>query len=161
MPELFSCIIYQTLERKKKVNKILAIVVTVVVVAAVVGGFMLSGSPKEARLENADLTRVDNLQQIASSVRGYYAVNKTLPVDLAVITDEPGYFPSELKDPLTGADYEYRVVDAQSFELCATFDTNSNTKETAVRIPVPQDKGGEINLNFHDTGKNCFTLSAQ
>ena len=68
----------------------LAVAVAVVVVAVVVAGFMVMGSPSEARLRRLDERRVGHLRQISRSVALFWTVNDDLPQSLGQLSDVGG-----------------------------------------------------------------------
>jgi hypothetical protein len=49
-------------------------------------------------------------------------------------------------DPVTGATYRYRAIDAETFELCATFDRASSPRV-----------GSGVDVWQHPAGSHCFT----
>jgi hypothetical protein len=96
--------------------------VSVVVAIAVVTGFLVLGSPGEARLQELDRKRVEDLRGLAMAL----AEGDSLPHDLSVydwglrIRMKNGWSPD---DPVTGKRYGYRKIDTTHFDLCAVFDT--------------------------------------
>ena len=138
-------------------NKILGIIVTVAVIVAVGFGLWQMGTPKEARQRRADDLRASSLQQISSAVNYYYESQGELPVSLDDLVGKAGYLPTDLADPMTQQPYEYSLVDDQHYEICATFDTNTNTSSEAKYAPYYGL--GNVNFYLHDAGQNCFTLS--
>jgi hypothetical protein len=92
----------------------------VMVVAAIVTGFVLVGSPAKQRAIRFDTQRVSNLQNIQYQILSYWQTKKTVPTTLEAMNDS---FSGQVVpvDTETGASYEYRMKDANSFELCANF----------------------------------------
>lgn len=96
------------------------------VIAAVIAGFWLLGSPNKQRLISLDADRVNHLMQIAGALRTDYGgragqASKPLPKLLS----DTNVKPSLLKDPVTDSLYEYRLRSDSTYELCATFATDS------------------------------------
>lgn len=125
---------------------------TVVVVAAIVLGFFHIELPEERRAVLFDQERVQDLQDIQFRVGEYYRAKQELPTSLTAL--ETIGFGYELPtDPETEAVYEYRVLTTESFELCATFETDSATEERARSSARPF--GIEGNWE-HGAGYTCF-----
>lgn len=122
----------------------------VIVVAAVVAGIILVGPPSEARLRQLDERRVEDLMALGQQMDVYYTRRGALPPSLDSLSAEPGI---ELRtnDRVTGASYEFRALDARSYELCATFDRASDPE------------GGERTDRFwtHGAGRTCFRRDAR
>ncbi|MBU6310370.1 hypothetical protein KGO06_00345 [Patescibacteria group bacterium] len=121
--------------------------VAVLIVGTVVSGFLIIGSPMDARLYKMDEQKVYDLQSIQGQILYHYQSTGVLPEALA-----------ELSSPLSGysvpisADgtlYEYRIGDADSFELCAMFNKASRTSAS---MPVR----GANDFWEHGEGLECF-----
>jgi len=130
---------------------LVAVGLALVVLTVIIIAFTLLDSPAQQRLSRLDERRMSDLREIANSVDIYWTQEGILPNSLDDLADEEGYF-AELVDPVTGASYEYRIVDEDSFELCATFDT-----EDAASDRDPYFKG----LWHSGIGRQCFTLTAK
>jgi hypothetical protein len=115
-----------------------ALVAATAVGAAVVLGFTLTGSPSAQRALQADLQRVRQLQEIASSLgpgRGSGQLPESLPAELQRL------------DPVTGTPYEYTRLSGEQYQLCATFSTDT------------RGQGSEYSRFWeHPAGRHCFTL---
>ncbi len=122
----------------------LAAIVTLVVMTAVITGIVILGSPAEERAKRIDLRRVNDLQGMESAVNFYFAEHATLPMSVEELSKQPGVRIGS--DPVTGADYRYRALDAEQFELCGTFD----------RASAPRVLTG-LDLWEHPAGNHCFT----
>lgn len=92
--------------------------VTAVVLAAVVAGFLVLGTPGDARKETLDRKRVEDLSNLSSALSGATA----LPASIEEVRRR-AYWKSFGKDPETGEPYGYRRIASDRFELCATFST--------------------------------------
>ena len=96
-----------------------------------------------------DEVRVQNLTFIALSVNGYFARHRELPADLDALAKEPGYHISRL-DPDTGKPYEYQILSATSYRLCADFTVDSTTDS-------PEFYNAYVNVSWaHGRGHQCF-----
>lgn len=142
--------------------KTLAWVVSVIVFGSVVGGFFLVGSPAHQRDVRFDTERVSDLQNIQSQTLQYWQQKNALPTKLSDLSDSiSGFVPP--KDP-DGATYEYTVKDPLTFELCATFKTESTAQlgpDASGRYSKPSSIGfsGEpYSQNWnHSAGHTCFS----
>jgi len=130
--------------QKNIVSVASAYAVVVLVLAAIISSFFMVDSPVTSRMRNFDRQRVDNLNSLTYMIDSDYNNTKALPASLSGAKYE-GIIDPETKQP-----YEYRVISADSYELCATF----SLKATA-------DNRGYIdpgNLSYHQAGHQCFTL---
>ena len=141
----------KTTWRTMSVRTSIAIVLAIIVVIVIATAIMLLDSPAQERLGRLDERRMSDLREIANAVDIYWTREGILPNSLDDLADEEGYF-AELVDPVTGASYEYRVVDEDSFELCATFDTEDAASDHDLYF-----KG----LWHSGIGRQCFTLTAK
>lgn len=121
----------------------LAAAAAAAVLAVLALGLQQLGSREEQRAIRADEQRVRDLQLIAQAIsvrRG------ALPASLGEL---PRRAVLSLNDPLTHAPYEYHPQSGMSYELCATFGTDSATHQ-----------GTQSNPSFwsHARGRYCFQL---
>jgi hypothetical protein len=127
-------------------RRLLAIVLTVVVAAAVVIGIVIIGSPGEERTRRLDTRRVQDLQQISQAVQVYHARHQRTPSSLDELSKEPG-LAMVPRDPVTGEPYRYVSVDSDSYELCGTFDRDSDARTAT--------------FWSHGAGTQCFTSNVK
>lgn len=120
----------------------------VAAIGAVGGGFLLVGSPEEARLQRLDDRRVSDLQQIQRAVSLQWTRTRHLPESIdAAVRETSAAEP--LRDPTAQVPYDYRVLDGANYEVCATFDRASDGG------PYPGDA-----FWSHPAGRACFRLVA-
>ena len=137
--------------------KIFSYSVLAFVGVAVILGLYLSGSPGEARREAMDEVRRRNIQSVQSVISVYYEQKGELPDKLEDLDDQSSSLhgiQANFKDPRTEEPYEYRVVDAKSYEICATFETEFTFGEGRKIKVMP----GEIMSNSfdqHTAGRHC------
>jgi len=122
--------------------------ITLVVIGVVVTGFLVMGSPKDARKEELDRRRVEDLRMLANLMTP--EPGRPLRDSLDVNGYSPG-MKSQLTDPVTKEPYGYRAIDSTHFELCATFDTE-------VR---PEDLQPYEREWAHAQGRHCFRFDAR
>lgn len=139
--------------------KYVAWITSAIVLAAIVGAFFIVGTPMQARLAQFDQQRITDLQGIQLQVVNYWQAKGMLPQNLSDLNNSiSGYTVPE--DPQTKTSYEYTVTNATAvtFQLCATFDVNSNQENTinpgGPMIPASVDG---ISQNWdHAAGRVCF-----
>ena len=140
------------------------------VVVAVVGGLIVLGPPSEERARRLDERRVEDLRGITRAVDLYWTRHGSLPSSLGDLSGESGVNVSA-RDPGTTQDYELRVLDAATYELCASFELDTHLDPTPGIGPVlgltdPRDSAGrarDVSEDFwsHGVGRRCFRLDAQ
>jgi hypothetical protein len=133
---------------------VLLVVATTAVVSAVVVGISVLGTPAAQRQQKLDSARVDDLAAIERLTGRFVILHKELPLDLASLAREPG-FAVRTHDPESGVPYDYQILSAESYRLCATFNARSS-EPTSFGAPV-QPPGTTW---AHDSGRQCFTRSA-
>lgn len=121
-----------------------------VIAAAVVAGILATGSPRQQRLFRLDAIRTNHLASLQHAVQSFHERRGRLPSSLAEVDAQPG-IRLELLDPGDHPPYRYRALDADRFELCAVFDTD--TAERPRNLPLSNDWA-------HGIGEQCFALDA-
>ena len=136
-----------------KGRRIIEWVTTVLVAAALITGFVVAGSPASQRARANDDRRVSDLQSIEGQVITYWQDKGVLPASLS---DLPNGTLSGFVvpvDPSTGVAYEYRVTKTLGYELCATFESTSDSS-SVTSIPSPYGFG--VGNWQHSKGRQCF-----
>jgi hypothetical protein len=111
----------------------LAVISTLVVFALVGWAFSVVRSPAAARERIADETRVTNIivmTRLADCHYTYFGrLDESFAAMQAALTELGGRLPVAAGctepypyDPATGAEYRYRVIEADRYELCASFE---------------------------------------
>ncbi len=118
------------------------------VIVAIIAGVMVAGSPAEGRMQQLDRVRARDLQSIAASIDDFWQRHERLPNSLGELVADPRAQVS-IEDPDTEQEYEYRILDEDSYELCAVFALASITNNRA------RDA-----FWLHDAGRHCFSLVA-
>jgi hypothetical protein len=135
--------------------KIFVGIVIAVVSAAIVGGLFLSGTPEQMRLLRFDKLRTSDLRQISNEVEEYWQRRGKLPDNLQVLTRDPGRRIRSLRDPKSKELYEYSITGDTTFQLCATFETDTTASERAgMRKPASEE------FWAHGIGRTCFDFEA-
>lgn len=137
----------------------------VLMLASIIAGFLIVGTPWQARLYRYDDQKVGDLQSLQYQVVNYWQSKEKLPATLADLRDPIGGFAVPV-DPQTGAAYEYEAADAFSFKLCASFNAetqpysayNSRTAPKIAPAETPASKSGAQQDSWrHGAGRVCFT----
>lgn len=136
-------------------NQLFGGIVSAAVVIAVVAGLIIAGSPNAERMRRADQERVGDLQAITYSIDAYWNQNGTLPSSLSELARSPDVYIQRITDPETGAPYRYVPGDAGAYQVCATFETDSDSGPD--RTVMPQPEG----FWTHGVGERCFALEAR
>ncbi len=123
------------------------------ILASIIAGFFITGSPFTARQIKFDGGRVNNLQDLQSRVINHWQNNGTLPASLLALDDQLQSYGLP-KDPETSASYEYKILGANKFELCANFNREGNLKSGYGGPMIV----GALESNWsHGAGRVCFT----
>ncbi len=144
-------------------RKQIAWIATAALIMIVGAEFLIVGTPGEQRRERLDQERVNNLQTLQNQVLNYWIQKEKIPQKAEELEDDISGFRVP-RDPETNEPYEYRPTGALSFELCATFATDTASGAAIVpsvprpmilfeRKPYPN---GEENWD-HGAGRTCFT----
>lgn len=135
-------------QRRRRVD----IGVGVLAVATVLSGFLIMGTPFQARLYQFDEQKVSDLQEIQSQIINYWQQKQKLPENLSDLNDPISGFTAP-PDPQTNLAYAYKATGKTSFELCAAFNA-----ETQFPSPyTPQSPMGSTGDSWqHAAGEVCF-----
>jgi hypothetical protein len=83
--------------------------VAILAVATILAGFLIVGTPRQARLARYDAQRVSDLQNIQSQVVSYYQAKQKLPAAIVDLNNSLSYGPLPV-DAQTGESYIYRAT---------------------------------------------------
>jgi len=140
-------------------------ILTIVIIAVGGWGIYIAGSPTENRNIRYDEIRLRDLDNITTAVASYAQDNYKLPITVnqllanRVKTGVP-YLKKEPKDPKSKVNYSYRVISTNSYELCATFDTSSQSiqqRKTGVTESLSEYSSYYGEDRSHPKGHYCFT----
>ena len=133
------------------------IAVAIVGVLAVAAGFLIIGTPWQARHYRLDEQKVSDLQGIQSQIVTYWQQKAKLPSTLTDLNDSLSYYTVPI-DPENGESYEYMATGAMSFKLCATFnDQSQNNLASGPTMPVAPGGYAAASDNWtHGAGRVCF-----
>lgn len=134
--------------------------VGILIVATIASGFLIIGSPMDARLYKFDDQKVSDLQNIQWQVVNFYQQKGKVPASLQELVDPISGWTLPA-DPQTGEQYSYKA-DGTSFQLCANFNKESRLGALGVSRPMQSIKepGVDGDLAFspwnHGSGVMCF-----
>jgi hypothetical protein len=135
-------------------DKIILLTATVAVTAAVIAAIVVLGSPAAQRRQRLDSARLDDLERIDRLVASFALAHGTVPDSIESLVHEPGYsVPRD--DPESRTPYEYRRLGPDSFELCATFYTDSASNTLTGPYALSVDATWT-----HGPGRRCFDRRA-
>lgn len=138
----------------RRLDRTLAGISTLLFALTIGAGFVLAGSPFQARLKRFDDRRIHDLQQIEQAIRrlvveiedGKRHLKRPLPSDLSevaiFVADEEYRARLNLQDPQTGKPYTYTATGEATFELCAEFALESRQQQPDWT---------------HPAGRHCFS----
>jgi hypothetical protein len=139
----------------------------ILIVITIAAGFLILGTPGQVRLYRFDDQKVQDLTNIQYQVLNYYQTKGSIPSSLQDLNDPLSGFTVPNDPQGNGDQYTYQVKGALTFELCATFNAETQPSSMyapgrAVPIPAPAAPGVKgVDLNTqpwtHGAGNVCFT----
>ncbi len=127
----------------------------ILVALSIIAGFFIMGSPTQVRLYRFDDQKVSDLQSIQSQIVNYWQQKEAFPKSLTDLEDPISGFIVP-KDPQSGEAYEYILGEGMSFQLCATFNAESQGQPR----PYESYPSGKEEDNWqHPQGRHCFERS--
>jgi hypothetical protein len=127
-------------------NRLFAGAACAMVTVAFCIGLGVAGTPARQRLIEADKKRVQDLRNLAMSIKSRHDQSGALPTSLTLPA-----FP-HAADPVTGVAYEYHIQFGAAYNLCAVFSTASEDD----RNPYLSSE----QFWRHNAGRTCFALDA-
>lgn len=137
-------------------KRAIIIAVAVLAIASVGSGFVIVGTPQQARLARYDAQKVNDLQNIQMQIQNYFQAKQKLPTAITDLTNTLAYGPMPV-DPQSGAAYTYEATGALTFKLCANFNAESRGTVASIDQPVMIPVGTKAQDNWqHAAGQVCF-----
>lgn len=138
----------------ERASKAFGLCATIVVALVLALGFTHSDSPAKVREMKIDTQQTTDLSDMQYRIEDHYRLNNVLPKDVQTV-----YIGAPAPHSVAGrVSYEYKTVDATTFELCATFAYPS--QNTALNVLQPATVSGEMKNPYnnwdHGVGKTCF-----
>ena len=138
-------------------TKVFACTVIVLVIAFIGYGLVIIGTPGQQRAFQFDQRRVSDLQQISYAINEYWQNSGKLPSGFDDLKNQPYYYVQSVIDPKTEIPYEYRIMGDKTYELCATFETDSTLTAARFKAHVPFSEQSWD----HAIGRTCFERDVQ
>lgn len=129
--------------------------VAVLAVATILSGFVIVGTPGEARKARFDAERVTDLQDLQSRVTRYWQAKQTLPTTIDALSDSINFGPLPT-DPETHAPYVYRATGTTTFQLCTTFKSATPYSQRTAPISFTGVDTTDPSSWQHAAGPVCF-----
>jgi len=113
--------------RKDKVISTYFYASVVVILVVFVTSWFIVESPTETRKRKSDQNIINSFNMIDSGLNNYYQQEEALPQTLDELSDYKYLKLSvdDLVNPITGDTYEYKVISENEYELCTTFQSDS------------------------------------
>lgn len=127
----------------------LLIAASILIVATVIAAVVVMGTPQHQRDIRLDARRTSDLEDIVTAAREHADRSGALAGTLTQLAARPG-LRLNIIDPATAQPYEYNVLDAHRFVVCATFATD--TADDTFERGFPRDQDW-----VHPAGRQCFT----
>lgn len=129
----------------------------ILTLACITSGFAIIGTPQHARMVHYDAQKISDLTNLQWQIVNYWQSKHVLPHTLADLND-PISQQVIPRDPQTNDWYGYTVKGTLSFELCAEFNTDSDTGSWSnTSSPIPNYRSAQNNNWVHTSGHTCYT----
>ncbi len=130
---------------------LLARVGAIAALLTTVAGLWFAGSPQQERRRSLDQRRIGDLNTLAEAIDAYARENRVLPAALDQVVDFRFSNVRSIRDPETGAPYDYIGLDSLRYQLCATFELPDSATTAS------DERGSRF--WSHGSGHHCFTLT--
>jgi hypothetical protein len=137
-------------------------IVSVIILSAIIYGVVIIGSPASQKAKQLDEQRVNDLSSIQGQiVYSQWQSKGTVPTSLDALKDPISEYMVPT-DPETKANYGYKMISKNSFQLCATFKTVASTTLNSVTgkptSAIYRYGPDSVNENWtHEATTTCFT----
>jgi len=137
--------------KKDRIIQIYFYTTAVLVLAALSAAFYYAPTPTETRNMRQDQDVIGHFNQIDGAINGYLQQEKKLPKTLNdLILDRRFLLESDIKDSVTGEQFEYHIVkEGEQYKLCATFLTDN-------RSNIDSQYNYDNERWPHETGRKCL-----
>lgn len=138
----------------EKDSKMFGMGAAIVVIGVLALGFYNSDTPSEVRNMRLDMEQTNDLSDMQWRIEDHYRINNSLPADVASL-----YIGIPMPvAPEDRAAYTYKIVDGDTYELCATFSHPSQNDPQATDMSMAPEAMMKNPYNNwdHGTGKTCF-----
>lgn len=147
-------------------GKVLALIASLAVIAAIGTAVWIIDGPSQVRAQRLDALRTRDLDDLAIKIDCYWTLEGQLPTDQDALARRTKSVVGQRRlsgicrqplptDPETGANYAYRILEKNAFELCARFNAPS-PKEATPTLYAWHARSRDWR---HDSGRACFRLT--
>ncbi len=132
------------------------------ILVSIILGFVVIGSPRTQRMLRYDGEKITDLQGIQGQILSYWQNKGILPKTLDEMKDSLSYYTVPV-DSQTQVQYSYKVLNQNSFELCADFNKASPSDLAAYPSSYSYGYGRNGENWQHEAGRQCFerTIDSQ
>jgi hypothetical protein len=130
--------------------------VGLLVILSILAGFLIVGTPQEARMYRLDQQKINDLQNIQWQIINFWQQKQALPAGLDELNDPLSGFTIPV-DVETGESYDYARTSQTSFKLCATFNLAGGTQQSGREYSYTSPVGVKgMDTWEHTAGETCF-----
>lgn len=139
--------------KKDKVINVYFYASLLVILIAFVASWFIVESPTETRKRKSDQNIISSFYTIDSHLNDYYQRNEALPESLEDLSADKytGLESDDLANPFTGKEYEYKVINAEEYELCTDFQTSNKEVDNDNYYNGYRDEQWQ-----HEVGHQCI-----
>lgn len=142
--------------KKDKITKLYLCGSLALIIIAFIASLFAVETPTQARNRKLDEAIISDFNNISTAIENYYQDNKKLPNNLNGLKEDSNFLTGDdIKDPIDGQEYEYKIIDDKTYELCAAFRiSNKDESEIKNEYSAPAYIYSEFYL--HDSGYQCL-----
>lgn len=133
----------------------IAVGIVVLVIATIASGFMIFGTPQQARMYRYDDQKVTDLYNIQQQIIEYWQRESKLPDQLNVLNDDTAGY-TVPTDPQSKILYEYKIIDKNTIQICANFNNPTQEGQSQPMMYTPYGDSSSDSW-YHGMGRTCFT----
>ncbi|MFH1187735.1 MAG: DUF5671 domain-containing protein [bacterium] len=141
---------------KDKITKLYLCGSLALIIIAFAASLFTVETPTQARNRKLDEAVINDFNSIGSAIENYYQDNEKLPGNIAELKKDSNFLTEDdAKDPKNGKEYEYKIIDDKTYELCAEFKT-SNKDDAEAKNEYGGLPFGFGDFYLHDSGYQCL-----
>jgi len=123
----------------------------IIVIAVFVASLFFVESPTETRNRKLDNAILEDFNMIDGAIVTYYQENEEMPASLDILEEEFSYIgDDDVINPVTGEEFEYRILADRKYELCTIFMSDNKDREDD-RFNFYKDRWP------HESGYQCLS----
>lgn len=142
--------------KKDKITKLYLCGSLALIIIAFIASLFAVETPTQARNRKLDEAIISDFNNISTAIENYYQDNKKLPNNLNGLKEDSNFLTGDdIKDPIDGQEYEYKIIDDKTYELCAAFRI-SNKDESEIKNEYSASAYNYSEFYLHDSGYQCL-----